>query len=168
MRKSVFRTVPFAAATLALACSVTSHSVTAEVDELLIDSKSATIDCGGKDVNVISTKGKLKFTGRCKGIYFIGEGTSATVQSATLIQLSGDGMNVTVADPVTEAFVIGKNGRLTVSTIDELRINGDLADIRAQSIRAISAAGNDNRVTWRKGSPQINDIGSRNIFGPAK
>ena len=74
---------------------------------------------------------RLAFTGPCKGIYFIGRNTVASVESASLPQFTA--ADVTTAGNVAEVYVIGDNGRLGACALGELRFRGNSAVIKAKS-----------------------------------
>ncbi|MEO7432847.1 MAG: DUF3060 domain-containing protein [Dokdonella sp.] len=139
----------------------------AEETPLIVNSKSATIDCAHRDVNVVSSGAKLVFTGECNKLYFIGGETDATVESATMVQVSGNGVVIT-ARKIGDVALIGSGTQLTSDAVDDLSLTGDSAIVKAKSLKNVSAVGQDNQVSWSTGSPRINDIGSNNTLKPVR
>lgn len=137
-----------------------------EMAALLVNTQSGTIVCDGRDVNVTSSNATLSFTGRCKGLYFVGSHTTATVESATLIQAAGTNLKLTVGGKADEVYLIGGKGQFTFDSVGQLNLNADDARIEAKSIATISALGSRNTVQWSSGAPTINDIGSGNVLKP--
>lgn len=164
MQKSVSKSSLSVFAALAAACAFASPWAAADSAPLVINSKVATVDCSGRDVNVLAKEANLTFTGNCKEIHFFGAGTTATVTSATLIQITADDVVVNVSGVVNEANLLGRNAELEVASLSALSLNGENALVTAQSIGTIAAAGSGNRVTWHTGTPEINDIGGDNNF----
>ena len=164
MQKSVSKSGLSVVAALAAACAFASPWAAAESGPLVINSKVATVECSGRDVNVLAKDASLTLTGNCKEIHFLGAGTTATVASATLVQITADDVVVKVSGVVNEANLFGKNAELVVAGLNALSLNGENALVTAQSIGTIAAAGSGNSVTWHTGSPDINDIGGDNNF----
>lgn len=141
-------------------------AVAEETPTLFVTTQSASIDCTGHDVNVASANAKLTFTGRCKGLYFVGSGTTATIESAELVQVSGDGMRLGVKGKLVDAHLIGNRGEFTFDEIDTLHLNGDDLRVDARAIGKISAIGSRNTTRWMSGEPLVDDIGSGNVLQP--
>ena len=164
MQKSASKSGLGVFAALVVASASASSWAEAQSAPLLISSKTGTVDCSGRDVNATAKEATLTFTGNCKEISFLGAGTTATVESATLIRINEADVEVSVGGTVNQAYLIGNNAHLTADKLGELSLTGEIAMVEAQSIGSISAAGSGNRVTWRTGTPQINDIGGDNNF----
>lgn len=153
-------------AALVIAGCVFSTTVAAEEAAMHVATTTGTIDCSHRDVNVMAAHARLAFTGPCKGIYFIGRNTVASVESASLLQITEADVTVTAGN-VAEVYVIGDNSRLDAGALGELRLQGNSAVIKAKSIKTLSVVGRGNKVSWRAGSPEVNDIGSNNTLSPA-
>jgi hypothetical protein len=151
----------------AFLCAGAHRAVVAdEAPSLFITTQSGTVDCEGHDVNVTSSDAKLSFTGRCKGIYFVGTGTTATIESAELVQSSGNGMHVTVKGRVADAYLIGSRGEFVFDDLETLHLNGDELRVGAKTIGKMAVVGSRNTVHWSSGKPRIDDIGSGNVLQP--
>lgn len=161
---------PLNAALLCIALALGASAAASRADDdapaLLVNTQEGTIDCDGHDVNVTSSDATLTFTGRCKGIYFIGTGTTATIESAELVQATGARQHVAAKGTVAEVYLIGREGRFEFEGIGELRLNGDASRVDAKTIDAIDAVGSRNTVHWSSGKPKINDMGSGNVLKP--
>lgn len=153
---------------LAMVLAAASGTTSAESSALFVNTTSGTIDCTDRDVNITASNAELTLTGRCKGVYFVGSSTRATIESATLLQVSVDDVQIEVKGPVEEAFVIGSRAVLVLDKVGQLNVNGDSARIEAASIAALSVVGSRNSVRWTAGSPTINDIGSGNTLQPKR
>ncbi|WP_300617840.1 DUF3060 domain-containing protein [Dokdonella sp.] len=154
----------------ALLCLVlASGANTAAADDdapLFVNTQEGSVDCDGHDVNVTSSNATLTFTGRCKGIYFIGTGTTATIESAELVQATGAGQRVTAKGKVSEVYLIGRDGQFEFEGVGALHLNGNASRVDAKTIDTIDAAGSRNTVHWSSGKPTINDMGSGNVLKP--
>ena len=144
--------------------ALTTATTSAESSALFVNTTSGTIDCSDRDVNITASNAELTLTGRCKGVYFVGSSTRATIESATLLQVSVDDVQIDVKGAVDEAFVIGSRAVLAFDEVGQLNVNGDGARIEAASISSLSVVGSRNSVRWASGSPTINDIGSGNTL----
>lgn len=131
---------------------------------LFITTQSGTVDCDGRDVNVASSDARLSFTGHCKGIYFIGTGITADVESAQLLQVAGDRVHVTAKGRIADVYLIGSRGEFAFAELGTLRLNGDELRVEARAIDKISAVGSRNTVHWSSGKPRIDDVGSGNVL----
>ncbi len=164
------RRTPLNAALVLLPLALsTSQPALADDDapRLFVTTQDGTIHCDGHDVNVASSKAKLTFTGHCKGVYFIGDDATATIESTDLVQTTGSRIDVSAKGKVAEVYSIGAQGRLHFDRVGELRLNGDAAQVEAGSIDTIDAVGSDNVVRWTAGKPIINDMGNGNVLRPA-
>lgn len=159
---------PSKRATLGLAAVMTLAGGTAmaESSALFVNTTSGTVDCTDRDVNVTASNAELTFTGRCKGIYFVGNATRATIEQATLVQVSVDDVKVDVKGTVDKAFIIGSRAEVTFDTVRQLEVTADSARIKAASISSLSVVGSRNSVRWASGSPKINDVGVGNTLQP--
>lgn len=137
-----------------------------EASPLFVTTQSGTVDCAGQDVNVASSDAELNFTGRCKGIYFIGTGTTASVESAELLQVAGDRVHVTAKGRIADVYLIGSRGEFAFAELGTLRLNGDELRVEAKAIDKISAVGSRNTVHWSSGKPRIDDVGNGNVLQP--
>lgn len=138
-----------------------------DAPSLFVTTQDGAIHCDGHNVNVASSNAKLTFTGHCKGVYFIGDDSTATIESADLVQTTGSGIDVNAKGTVAEVYSIGAKGRLHFDRIGELRLNSDATQVEAGSIATIDAVGSDNVVHWTSGKPIINDMGRGNVLKPA-
>jgi len=154
------------AADLLPALAPGANAAAADTAPLFVDAREGTIDCEGHDVNVTSSNAMLAFTGRCEGIYFVGTGTTATIESAKLVQATGNAIRLTAKGEVAEAYLIGKDSQLDVDGIGTLYLNCDSGRVDANAIGTIDAVGNRNTVHWVSGKPKINDVGSGNVLTP--
>ncbi len=151
----------------AFLCAGANRAVVAdEAPSLFVNTHSGTVDCEGHDVNVTSSNAKLSFTGRCKGIYFVGTDTTATIESAELVQSSGNGMHVTVKGKVADAYLIGSRGEFAFDELGTLHLNGDELRVGAKTIGTMAVVGSRNTVHWSSGKPRIDDMGSGNVLQP--
>ncbi len=138
-----------------------------DAPSLFVTTQDGAIHCEGHNVNVASSNAKLSFTGHCKGVYFIGDSTTATIESTDLVQTAGANMNVSAKGKVAEVYSIGANGQLHFDQIGDLRLNSDSTRIDAKSIDSIDAVGSNNLVHWTTSKPTINDMGRGNVMKPA-
>ncbi len=162
------RLQPIVPAVLA-AFTVLSPAAAESVNEaapLMIHSASGTIDCSGRDANITSADARLTLTGRCGQLHFIGDRITATISSATYVQVSGADNELDVAGMTAEAALIGNGGRFRFDKLGELRVNGDGMRIEADSITSIAAVGSRNEVAWASGTPVVNDLGNGNTLQP--
>jgi hypothetical protein len=160
MRRS---TAALLVAALSAPATVASAS---EADGLVVNTTSGTIDCGGRDVDVIASDARLVFTGACGELHFTGDRTTATIESATLLQVAGKATNLRVRSPLADALLAGNGGTFHFESVDDLRVNGDDLRVEAGRIGAVTLAGSRNEVQWSAGSPSVHDLGNRNVLRP--
>lgn len=136
---------------------------------LHVSTRSGTIDCTGKNVEIVTDNAQLVLKGACGEIYIIGKNDSVDIDRAKLVQVSG-GSNVQVKalGRIDEIYLVGDNGNHHFADVGELNVNSDSNQIDARSIETLSLSGSLNNVRWASGSPSINDIGRDNTLQPAK
>ena len=137
-----------------------------EAEGLVVNTTTVTIDCSGRDVDVIASDARLVFTGRCGQLHFTGDRTTATVESATLLQVAGAATNLRVKSALADALLAGNGGTFHFESVEDLRVNGDDLRVEAARIGAVTLAGSRNEVQWSAGSPSVHDLGDRNILRP--
>ncbi len=151
-------------ATLFALPAMTAFAVDSDAEGLVVNTTTGTIDCSGRDVDVIASDARLVFTGKCGDLHFTGDRTTATIESATLLQVAGAATHLTVKNPLADILLTGNGGTFRFESVDDLRINGDGLRVEATRIGAVTLAGSRNEVQWSAGSPTVHDLGNGNIL----
>ena len=133
---------------------------------LVVNTTSGTIDCSGRDVDVIASDARLVFTGRCGHLHFTGDRTTATIEAATLLQVVGAAANLRIKSPLAEVLLLGDGGTFHFESVEDLRVNGSGLRVEAARIGAVSLGGSRNQVQWSAGSPSVHDLGNDNVLRP--
>ena len=144
--------------------AMTAIASDSEAEGLVVNTATGTIDCSGRDVDVIASDARLVFTGQCGHLHFTGDRTTATIESATLLQVVGAAMHLDIKSPLSDVLLTGNGGTFKFESVDDLRVNGDGLRVEAARIGAVTLAGSRNEVQWSAGSPAVHDIGNGNIL----
>lgn len=161
---------PRSAKSALLAVVLASCAGLAIADELpavFVNTQSGTIDCEGRDVNLTASNAVLTLTGNCKGVYFVGSATKASIESTGLVQISVNDVHVTVRRPVDEVSIIGSHAEATFDKVGRLQLTGSDSRVQAGEIATLNVIGSGNTVRWTSGSPRISDVGSDNSLQPS-
>ena len=133
---------------------------------LHINTARGSVDCTGRHVEVLSSNAELGFTGQCLELYFLGSDTRATIQSATMVQVVGDRVALTIDAPLAELRQLGATGQHVLDAVEgELYVQGDDNQIRTRRVGEVRLIGSRNQVHWQVGEPETSDIGNNNVLG---
>jgi hypothetical protein len=162
-----------AAATDSAAQELAAAGTSATADDgtqiLRINTALGSVDCSDRHVEVFSVQAELSFTGQCRELYFLGENTRASVESAEMVQVVANNVALTIAAPLAELRQLGDGGEHRVGVVSgEVYVQGSNNQIHAQSLGELRLTGDRNRVHWTTGPRDIGDLGTGNVAGAAQ
>jgi len=91
-------------------------------------------------------------------------GTWDCKKDPTVIINTSDG-TYTFKAACKSVVVNGSNDKVTLESVDQLVVNGNENTIDGDSASRIAINGNTNKVTYKKGTPKISNLGSDNKIG---
>lgn len=127
------------------------------------DGATLVVHCdGGGDVDVLADGVTVKITGR--GAELEVRGSRATIRAERMqeVDVVGSRNSVRIGRTI-EVDVDGDGNTLRIDRLSEIDIDGHRNVVALGRVaREIEVSGDDNRVTWRSGSPEIDDEGRGN------